>query len=373
MTAGIRAGLLALVATAYPAFAQYGGAPLLELTAEDSARLGIEWERPAPVAELTLASTPAVAKVPPSREAVVSAPVGGVVTRLLIAEGSAVAAGQPLVELKSSELLGLQREYFEALNERRLADAALERDRNLFTEGIVAERRLDEATARADVAHVRSAQAQQSLLLAGMDADAIESLGASRAIESTVTLDSPFAGTVVRIDVTLGEQVHSLDPVARVADLQQLWLEVHLPQERADAVSVGMRIEVESRGEAVGADIFHVGQVVAPDTQTVLIRGTVDNSRGLLRSGQVLPARIMATRAGNQAMAVRAASVVRLNGQTHVFARRANGFVLLAVTVLGEDDEHAYLAPEQGVDDRTEIAVKGVSGLKSLLMSIQEG
>jgi cobalt-zinc-cadmium efflux system membrane fusion protein len=373
MTIRIRAALVALIAAASPALAQYGETPVLELTAADAARLGIEFERPETVEDLALASAPAVVKVPPSREAIVSAPLGGRITRLLVAEGSTVEAGQALVEMQSSELLGLQREYLEALNERRLTEAQLVRDQDLFAAGIIAERRLDEAKARARAARVRASQARQSLLLADMDGDALEALGASQDIEPTVTLESPFAGTVTRLDAALGEQMHPLDPVALVADLAQLWLEIHVPQELADTVSLGMRIKVEPRGEALNAEVIHVGRVVASDTQTVLVRGAIDNTRGLLRSGQVLVAKIMAARASHRALAVRSASLVRLSGRTHVFARRTNGFELLAVTVLGTDEERAYLAPAAGIDARTEIAFKGVSGLKSLLMARDEG
>lgn len=97
---------------------------LLELTAAELERLGIEWARAEPAASgRVVLSAPAATVVPPEQERIVSAPVGGLVTRLYVAEGSEVEAGDPLVELRSLDLLDAQREYVDAVSAARLADA----------------------------------------------------------------------------------------------------------------------------------------------------------------------------------------------------------------------------------------------------------
>src|SRR5690606_11336531 len=91
--------LLGLCTVSGSGFAQSPAA--LEMSAAELERLGIEWIRPERVGGRVVLEAPAVVAVPPSRETVVSATVGGLVTRLHVAEGSEVDAGDPLVELRS--------------------------------------------------------------------------------------------------------------------------------------------------------------------------------------------------------------------------------------------------------------------------------
>lgn len=369
MTAIVRFAWLTLLGCASVASAQYGSQIAIELSASEMARLGVEWERPVAVEELALASAPAVVRVPPAREAIVSSPVAGLVTRLLVAEGGNVANGQALIELESMDLLRMQREYLDAVNQRSLADTQLERDRELYSEGIVAERRVHESSIRSEAARMQVAETRQQLLLAGISEPEIASLEASREITSTVTLDAPLEGTVVALGAALGEQIHALDSAARVADLSGLWLEIHIPQEQADTVSPGMLIRVEARGNTLNAEIVHVGQIVDTETQTVLIRGVVDNAGRELRSGQVLPATVLAVAGGRDMLALPAAALVRFDGRAHVFARLPNGIGLVGVEVIGEGAGRVYLASTLGLGSATEVAVRGVSALKSLLMN----
>src|SRR5690606_4758230 len=179
----------------------------------------------------------------------VSAPGGGLVTRLHVAEGSEVAAGDPLVELRSVELLEAQREYVNAASAARLAEAQLARDRMLHDEGIIARRRLEEAEAAALAARVRAEQTGQQLRLVGADDAALDQLAASGDISAELTLRAPVAGVVIGRHGAVGEQVEALEPIVRIADLRQLWLEARVPQERADGVAAGMRLVADVRGE----------------------------------------------------------------------------------------------------------------------------
>jgi len=338
---------------------------LLELTAAELERLGIEWARAEPAASgRVVLSAPAATVVPPEQERIVSAPVGGLVTRLYVAEGSEVEAGDPLVELRSLDLLDAQREYVDAVSAARLADAQLERDRMLHDEGIVARRRVDEAEAAALAARVRAERAREQLRIVGADQAALERV-ARGVVGAELTLRAPDSGVIVARHGAVGEQVDALEPIVRLADLRRLWLEARIPQERADEIAAGMRLEVIARGETIGGQIFQVGRVVDAATQTVLVRAVVENRNLALRAGQLLPARILAG-GGAGELAVPMSAVTRIEGQAFVFRRMASGIQPVPVTVVGEDGRQAQIeAPDLQVG--TEIAGRGVSALKALL------
>jgi cobalt-zinc-cadmium efflux system membrane fusion protein len=366
----------AVLATALLALATQAqsrsGTPEIELSATQLSRLGVEWARPTTSNEVALAAGMARAVVPPAQEAVVSTQVAGLVTRLLAAEGTTVAAGEPLLELTSSELLELERDYLEAAAAAGLAAAQLERDRGLFADGIVAERRLNETVAAADSAAIRREQASQQLALAGLDSAAIDALARSRQLTPVLTLKAPIDGTIISHHLSLGEQVEPYTPAARVADLSRLWLELRLPQERADVVGPGMSLRVDVAGKTLSARIFQIGRTVDPATQTVLIRAEIDNGEGRLRSDQVLPGRVVDDASNRGSLTLPSDSIIRLDGAPHVFSRTARGVALVPVEILGSDDRWVYIRAG-ALDATAEVAISGISTLKSMLVSDETG
>lgn len=343
---------------------------LIEMSAAEIERLGIAWIRPELAAGRVVLEAPAVATVPPARETVVSAPVGGLITRLHVAEGSEVAAGDPLVDLRSIELLDAEREYVNAASNARLADAQLERDRMLHEEGIVARRRLDESEAAALAARVHAEQARQQLRLVGADDAALERLASTGAISPDLTLRAPVAGIVVDRKVAVGEQVEALEPIVRIADLRELWLEAHVPEQRADAVTAGMQLAVDLRGKTLVGEIFQIGRTVDAGTQTVLVRARIDNTSFALRAGQLIPARVVAAN-GARTLSVPRSAVTRIDGEAFVFARAPAGVRAVPVAVVGEAHDRTQIEA-LNLDDGAEIAGRGVSALKALLTGGEE-
>lgn len=357
-------GTLAMLAL--PSSAQMA----LQLTDAELDHLGVEWARAEASGGRVVLNVPATVTVPPARETVVSAPVGGLVTRLLVAEGSEVEVGDPLLELRSLELLAAQREHLDAASAARLAEAQLQRDRTLHGEGIIARRRLDETEAAALAARLYAEQARQQMRLAGADDAELERLTTTGEISAELTVRAPVAGVVVDRHGDVGEQVEALEPIVRIADLRELWLEARVPQQRADAVTVGMQLAVEVRGETVAGPILHVGRTVDAGTQTVLVRAQVDNPGFRLRAGQVLPARIVAPEDG-AALAVPMSALTRIDGQPFVFARAATGLRAVPVTVVGEQQRRVQIeSRELAVGDQ--IAGTGVSAIKALLTGDDE-
>lgn len=350
--------------------AAQGSGTAFEVSDAELARLGVELALPEAAEFVELGGAPAVVVVPPARQALVSAPQGGIVARLLAAEGDVVAAGQPLAELDSADYLERQRDYLDAAAAAELAVAQEARDRGMFEEGIIAERRLAETSAAARAARSHLDQARAQLELAGFSRADVERLVADRRLATRLVLRAPLAGTVVAVHGTVGGRVDALDPVLAVADLRELWLEARLPQERAARVAVGMSMVAipPAHAERTGT-VTAVGGAVDAATQTVLVRASIDNADGALRAGQVLTARIRA-RAAAGAWSVPVAALTRQGNETLLFVRDGGQMLVRSVTVVGEDGARAYLAA--GVDASRRVAVAGVSALKALWLTAAE-
>lgn len=335
------------------------------------ARLGVEVGSVELAERVELAAAPAAVVVPPSRQALVSAPQGGVVARLLVAEGDVVAVAQPLAEIDSAEYLELQRDYLDAVASAELAGTQEARDRGLFDEGIIAERRLAETSAMARAARSQLDQAGAQLALAGFTRADLERLAGERRLATRIVLRAPLAGTVVAVHGSVGGRVDALDPVLAVADLRELWLETRLPQERATGVAVGMSVAVAppGRAELVGT-VTAIGGVVDPATQTVLVRAAIDNSSGALRAGQFLTARIRAPAPSGGVLVVPVAALTRHDGDTLLFVRSGGDLLVRRVAVLGEDGARAYVRGD--LEQSELIAIAGIGALKALWLSASE-
>ena len=103
------------------------------------------------------------------QEQIASAPLSGVIDQLLVAENDVVKIGQPLMRIASPELGELQLKLMEADASSRLSQRTLKRERELFSEGIIPERRVQEAEAAASQDAARKRQAEAALRLAGWD------------------------------------------------------------------------------------------------------------------------------------------------------------------------------------------------------------
>jgi cobalt-zinc-cadmium efflux system membrane fusion protein len=336
---------------------------------EQLARLGVTLREPERVARVEIASAPARIVVPPGQQALVSAPVGGVVARLLVAEGDTVERGQVLAELQSADYLDAQREYLDAAANAELAAAQAERDRGLFEEGIIAQRRRDESAAAARAARALLDQTRTQLTLAGLDEADLARLRGGRELATRLVLRASLPGVVAAVHAQVGARLDALDAVLSVADLSTLWLELRLRQESAAHVQPGMTAVAAVGAGTVRGTITTVGRVVDPATQTVLVRAALEDPDVALRAGQFVTARVQADAPGGSAYALPAAALTREGGEDVLFVRRGGNFDARAVTVLAQDGATAYV----GETIEAPVAVEGISALKALWLSEAEG
>ena len=88
------------------------------------------------------ASFPAQVVVPPNAEQVISSPVAGLVSQLLVQQNQVVRKGAPLIRIASPEFGQLQLQLLQVNSRATLARQAAEREQQLFEEGIISQRRV---------------------------------------------------------------------------------------------------------------------------------------------------------------------------------------------------------------------------------------
>ena len=324
--------------------------------------LGITVQRLDKPADIQGQAYPARVVLPPAQEQVVSAPLAGLVDRVLVGENDAVKSGQPLLRLISPELGELQLKLLEASSKSRLSQKTAQRERMLFADGIIPERRVQEAEGAAEEDRARVQQAEAALRLAGVDATSIKKIAAGGALQDGLTVHAKMAGTVMALDVKAGQRVAQADALMRLADTRQLWLDIQLPAGRRSQVAIkGGQITVAGRDAT--ATPMSLGSMVS-DSQTITLRAQVTKGATLLRPGEYVQAQVpFAAGSGAESWAVPVAAVVRQGDKAYVFVRTTKGFLAQQVTVL--NSAGASVQVQGPLKTGEDIAVTSVIALKA--------
>ena len=345
------------------------------LAPDQRTAFGIEVAEPQPADQVLSRRYPGQVAVPVRQTNVVSAPLDGTLTGLLVAEGEAVEAGQPLARMQSPGLLETQGALLEALSKLSLARSELERDRALFAEGLAPKRRLEATQAQFNELATTVDQWSQRLALSGMPDQAIEALKRDRRLSGTLEVRAPIAGVVLEQMVSTGQAVAAATALFRIARLAPLWLEIHVPLNALAGVQPGAQVVLPREG--IRGRVLTIGRQVHGEDQGVLVRAEVTDGADQLRPGQFVEVQLGSTAnsaAGEAGQApgwrVPAAAVVRHAGGTYLFAERAGGFAAVPVELLSQEERTAVVTGPLTATDR--IAVTGVVALKAAWLGAAE-
>lgn len=220
-------------------------------------------------------------------EVAVAAEVPGKIASVLVQEGQRVQAGDPVARLDTAALeLQLQqaraalqgaearlaeakagprpeqaRQAEELARQAAAALAGAQRNydtvKRLYDQGAATRSQLDAATTQLETAtaQARAARAQADLVLQGPTPEQIRQLEAAVAQARAAadlaqlnldraTVKAPVAGTVLRRLVEPGALVAAGATISTLANLDDLWLRVYVPEARLDAVRLGMTVQV---------------------------------------------------------------------------------------------------------------------------------
>ncbi|MGZ8219439.1 efflux RND transporter periplasmic adaptor subunit [Methylomagnum sp.] len=339
----------------------------LHLTPEQIKHIGVRTAAPEPVSAMPLARAPGRVVLPPAKEFVVSALQAGVVTHVNVPLGVNVTRGQILAEIRSTALLDVQRSLLDAGSAFSVAKAKLDRDETLLKEGVISRLRWQETKSDFDRAQATMRAAEQTLLASGMSSSDVDKLKASHQIDSLLEVYAPTDGVVLERMAVVGQRVDALAPLFRIGKLDELWLEVDMPQERLHEIKLSDRVNVES--PKATARIIEVGQSVDPQSQSALVRAVVEQGADELRPGMHLNVQLM-HRSTDHIFRVPVAAVFSFEGKSYVFVKSADGFEAREVAVAGQEAYNVTI--HEGLNPGESVAVQGVAALKAAWVGMRE-
>lgn len=333
---------------------------LVRLDAEQRSHLDVRTALPEPVAGIPLAQAPGRVVLPPAKEFAVTSFQSGIITRVNVPLGVKVAKGQVLAEIDSVALVDLQRAVVDAYSVFGVAQAKLQRDETLLREGVIAKMRWQETRSGYDRALAALKAAEQTLLASGMAAADIERLKSGSQINGLYRVRAPVDGIVLTRMAIVGQRVDALAPLFRIGKLDELWLEIDMPQERIKEARIGDRVSIESL--KARARVIEIGQSVDPQSQTAMVRALVEQGTDRLRPGMQVNVQVM-HRSTDRIFRVPVAAIFKHEGRSYVFVKRPAGFEATEVAVAGEEPYSVVL--HEGLNEGEAVVVQGVAGLKA--------
>lgn len=313
-------------------------------------------------------SFPAQVVVPPAAAQVVSAPVAGLVTQLLVQQNQGVRRGTPLIRIASPELGHLQLQLLQTSARATLARQTAQREKQLFDEGIIPQRRVQESHAALAEAQAALNNATAALRMSGMPAATIEAVASTGKTQDTLTLAATQAGFVIEVAVKPGQRVEAATALMQVAQTDTLWLDIQLPVSESANWPAGTRVSVKDR--KITARIVSANSMVSPASQTITVRAAIEGRDSLVRPGEFLTVELPAGTA-QRGWDVPLAALAHEGDQAYLFVRTAKGFEARPVTVTASAGQRARV---QGpVEPGEQIAVSGVVALKGAWLAGKAG
>jgi RND family efflux transporter MFP subunit len=289
-----------------------------------------------------IAGVPVSGTLTPGHVARLTVPRDEVIEQVLVREGQKVAKGQVLARLRSdaAEAMAVSAEA-----QLKVANADLEREKNLLAEGAVAQRDVDAAEAAARSAAAAAATAKKQL------DDSI--------------VRAPFDGMVSKRSAESGDRGKSGDPMFEVVDTSELEFEATVPSEFVQFVKPGAAVALDVTGYPSGSiegRVARVNPTADEATRQVKVYVVVPNRDsklvgGLFASGNVV------TKESRSALAVPTAAVRSENGASYALVVDHGRLARRAVRTGLHDAGHDLIEVLDGLNAGDTAVVGPIEGL----------
>jgi cobalt-zinc-cadmium efflux system membrane fusion protein len=266
-------------------------------------------------------------------EAMLTAHVAGTVSSITGRVGDKVKAGDTLAVVASRDAAAIA--AAQATAEARVvqARAALTREQALFAKQVTPREELERAQADFEAAAADARRAHAAAAISHIRSDG-----------TGVAIVSPISGTIVSRTATLGLFVQPETELFRVADPEDIDIDVAVPAQDAQRIAAGDLAKVRTRaGILVNAKVRSVTPTLNDATRSATAVLDPLPRQAPLMPGDVLTAEIIPSGAAKAGIVVPAEAVQTLEGRDVVFVRTATGFTARPVTVAARSAGHAAI------------------------------
>jgi len=256
-------------------------------------------------------ATEYVATLKSLRSTTIQPQIDGQITQIFVKSGDHVGQGDRLMQIDPRRQQAAVSSQ-EAERASREANVAYARQQ---------QQRANELLAAGAISKQEQEQAQTALRTAEASLESLQAQVQQQQVQLRYyTISAPTSGIVADVPARVGMQVSTSTVLTTIEQNDTLEVYVSVPVERSGDLKTGLPLKVMSSDGKDTLGVTTVGFIspsVDEATQSILVKGTVRNPGGQLRSSQFVRARIVWKTADGLVVPVTA--VARVNGQYFVF------------------------------------------------------
>jgi membrane fusion protein, heavy metal efflux system len=333
----------------------------IALDADDLQRLAIVF---APVQAVSGADgdrVPATVTAAPNHPNTVLALFEGQVQQWHVDSGSNVSAGEPLLTLRSEDLLLAQQEFLDAALALAQAEANLVRDQRLLSDGVIAEQRLQSTQREQQRAAAALAGTRQRLVSAGFSTAEVNAWLQRTPVLGNYVVRAPADAIVSERLVAAGAQVSDGEALVALQSTDPLWVNARVPARLAGNLSTGSTLTVADSDNTL--ILRQVDRQINNATQTVGIHAEFSGAVNWL-PGQMVT---LVLPPSDRGVRVPSEAVVHAGAETTVYVRTSTGAEarVLSLTPSGRN----YIATS-GLQAGEQVVVQGAAVLKGIQLGL---
>jgi membrane fusion protein, multidrug efflux system len=300
---------------------------------------------------------PVSGSLKPVTQALVKSKVAAEVARVHVQEGERVAAGQTLISLDTADLRARYEAQLALVAEMKarldLAGKNEANNRQLLQKNFISQNAFDAVSNSAEVAraNLRSAEAQAAI--------------SQRAL-ADAAIRAPFAGTVAKRMVNLGEKVSPDSPVFQIVDLTRLELEAMVPVAEIPGIKIGQEIAFTVDGfdtRVFTGKVERINPSAESGSRSISVFVAIANPKQELKGGMFATGKLAAQARG----ALKSVPLVALReeaGQSFVYVIEKEKIERKPVTVGTRNIDLGLAEIREGLTDGTQVVAVKMDGLK---------
>ncbi len=244
--------------------------------------------------------------------------MGGVVKTISVKEGQAVSKGQVVATVENTDVVSLQKEYFSASREARLARAEMERQQTLSQNGAGVAKNLQQAQKDCQVAEANLWGIGKQLQQMGISLTAV----AEGRFTTVFPLRAPISGTVAEITASLGSFVDMQTPLMKIRNNSAVECDLNIFEKDLNKVKPGNKVVlslINQPGVVVYGHVYGMNDYFNSGTKSVAVHVKLDSTGdarlfdGMYVSGTIATGKQQCPTLPDQA-------IIRTDGKTYIFA-----------------------------------------------------
>ena len=291
-----------------------------------------------------IVGVPVSGTLEPGFDVRIKSPIPELLEAVLVKEGEAVQRGQVLARFRT-ELA--RANALSADAQQRIAAADYERMQNLFKEGAVSQRDVENAEATLRAAQANAAQAEQKL--------------------ADITVRAPVAGVIAERAVESGDRIKDGDLMFRLVNTAVLEFAAAVPSSYVGGVRPGMPVSLAVTGVTgvtIGGRVSRVNATADAATRQVKVYVLVPNTGGRLVGGLFASGRVITRQSANALVVPQAALRAAPDSGSYVLLI-VDGKIARRPVVAGDVDEVAGVVEiTQGLTGGETVVIGAAEGLR---------